>query len=210
MTGKDFDWIVKNRSHIIHYILIRSHVFARFSPNQKADVVEYYETMNYICSFCGDGANDVCALKRASVGISLSDLEASIAAPFTSNVPNISCVAALIKEGRAALVTTVGMFKFVAMYSFIQLITVCICYWRITNLSDLNYLFIDLVMLEVLTVTMSFTAAHNKISVHAPQNRLITARTFTSLFLQIGIAAGFQGLIYQLTISQPWFCSVTG
>ena len=210
MTGDQFDWIVKNRSDILNYILIRSHVFARFSPNQKADVVEYYETMNYICSFCGDGANDVCALKRASVGISLSNLEASIAAPFTSNVPNISCVTTLIKEGRAALVTTIGMFKYVALYSFIQLITVCICYWRISNLSDVEYLFIDLVLLEVLTVTMSFTAAHDKISIIAPQNRLITARTFISIFMQIGIAAAFQVIVYELTISQPWFCSITG
>jgi len=80
-------------------------------PDQKADVVEMYEAMNYVCSFCGDGANDVCALKMASVGISLSDLEASIAAPFTSTIPDISCVAELIKEGRTALVTTIGLFK---------------------------------------------------------------------------------------------------
>jgi len=33
---------------------------------------------------CGDGANDCNALKAADVGLSLSDSEASIAAPFTS------------------------------------------------------------------------------------------------------------------------------
>lgn len=33
---------------------------------------------------CGDGANDCLALTMADVGLSLSQAEASIAAPFTS------------------------------------------------------------------------------------------------------------------------------
>lgn len=37
------------------------------------------------------------ALKRAHSGISLSELEASVASPFTSSTPNISCVPNLIR-----------------------------------------------------------------------------------------------------------------
>lgn len=55
---------------------------------------------------CGDGANDCGALKQADSGISLSDTEASIAAPFTSRIQDVSCVVELIKEGRSALTTS--------------------------------------------------------------------------------------------------------
>jgi len=55
---------------------------------------------------CGDGANDCGALKIANVGISLSEAEASIAAPFTSKVQNISCVVSLLREGKASLTTS--------------------------------------------------------------------------------------------------------
>ena len=55
---------------------------------------------------CGDGANDCGALKTADVGISLSEAEASIAAPFTSRIQDISCVIKVFREGRAALITS--------------------------------------------------------------------------------------------------------
>jgi cation-transporting ATPase 13A2 len=55
---------------------------------------------------CGDGANDCAALKTADMGLSLSESEASIAAPFTSSVQDISSVVELLKEGRCALATS--------------------------------------------------------------------------------------------------------
>jgi cation-transporting ATPase 13A3/4/5 len=53
----------------------------------------------------GDGANDCGALKQADAGLSLSDAEASISAPFTSKILNISAEITLLRNGRAALVT---------------------------------------------------------------------------------------------------------
>jgi P-type E1-E2 ATPase len=68
------------------------------------------------------------ALKAAHIGISLSEAEASVAAPFTSRVANITCVLKLIQEGRCALVTSFGVFKYMALYSLIQFFTVLILY----------------------------------------------------------------------------------
>lgn len=68
---------------------------------------------------CGDGANDCGALKTADCGISLSEAEASIAAPFTSKIQNIECVAVLMQEGKASLTTSFQAFKFIELYSMI-------------------------------------------------------------------------------------------
>ena len=77
---------------------------------------------------CGDGANDCGALKTAHTGISLSEAEASVASPFTSKNPNIECVPTVIREGRAALTTSFGIFKYMACYSLTQFVSVLILY----------------------------------------------------------------------------------
>lgn len=67
------------------------------SPDEKHELVEKLQSIDYCCGFCGDGANDCGALKAADVGISLSEAEASVAAPFTSRVFDISCVPEVIR-----------------------------------------------------------------------------------------------------------------
>ena len=67
------------------------------APNQKQELIEALQELEYSVGMCGDGANDCGALKTAHAGISLSEAEASVASPFTSKIPNISCVSMLIK-----------------------------------------------------------------------------------------------------------------
>lgn len=90
------------------------------SPDDKALLVQnLQDKLKINCGMCGDGANDCSALKSAAVGISLSDAEASIAAPFTSKVQDISCVITLLIEGKAAIITSFQLFKFIELYSVI-------------------------------------------------------------------------------------------
>lgn len=93
-------------------MLVKTQIFARMSPDEKNEVVERLQALGYNVLMCGDGANDCAALKAADVGISLSEAEASVAAPFTSSTPDVGCVLEVIKEGRAALVTSFSCFKY--------------------------------------------------------------------------------------------------
>ena len=98
-------------------------VFARTKPNDKAKIVMAYQHMGKKVSMCGDGANDCGALKQADIGLSLSQAEASISAPFTSQVPNITSMVELIKECRAGLATNFTLFNVMAAYSLTQYTT---------------------------------------------------------------------------------------
>ncbi|CAJ0948319.1 unnamed protein product, partial [Ranitomeya imitator] len=69
------------------------------------------------------------ALKMAHAGISLSELEASVASPFTSKIPNIECVPLLIKEGRNSLVTSFSLFKFLTMFQLIGIVCMIFLFW---------------------------------------------------------------------------------
>ena len=81
----------------VEQILVQGKVFARMSPDEKHELVEKLQSIDYCCGFCGDGANDCGALKAADVGISLSEAEASVAAPFTSRVFDVRCVIEVIR-----------------------------------------------------------------------------------------------------------------
>ena len=195
LTGETFDIIREAEPILYTKILVCGQVFARMAPNQKATLVEDLKKLGYCVGMCGDGANDCGALKAAHVGISLSEAEASVASPFTSKTPDISCVPKLIAEGRAALVTSFTCFKYMALYSLVQFTSVLVLYSIRSNLSDYEFLYIDLGLVVPLVGTLVITKAYPSLSKERPPGRLFHPVFMFSVFSQIALQ-----LVFQLTV----------
>ena len=206
VTGDAFRWIIDyGSSEILQRMLVKGQVFARMSPDEKHELVEKLQSIDYTCGFCGDGANDCGALKAADVGVSLSEAEASVAAPFTSHVFDISCVPALIKEGRAALVTSFCCFKYMSLYSAIQFTSVSFLYASASNLGDFQFLFIDLALILPIAIFMGWTGAYPELSKKRPTASLVSRKILTPLLGQIVLCILIQLIAFETVQEQPWY-----
>ncbi|KAM9613606.1 putative cation-transporting ATPase 13A4 isoform 6-T7 [Morphnus guianensis] len=205
MSGKSYQIVAQHFRHLLPKLLLNGTVFARMSPGQKSSLVEEFQKLDYFVGMCGDGANDCGALKVAHAGISLSEQEASVASPFTSRTPSIACVPELIREGRAALVTSFCMFKYMALYSTIQYLGVLLLYWQLNAFGNYQFLFQDLAITTVIGVTMSFTGAYPKLVPYRPPSQLISPPLLLSVVLNILFSLSLQVFGFVVVQEQPWY-----
>ena len=154
-------------------------VYARVSPQQKSYIIESYNNNSKITLMCGDGTNDIGALKAAHIGVSVinnAELEdklrkldisnensmnvttngskkkekskisskdrmlramaelqeqendptviklgdASLASAFTARRTSIDSILTIIRQGRCTLVTTIQIYKILALNCLIS------------------------------------------------------------------------------------------
>jgi len=142
ITGKELEIIIdtnliQNKHEIFRFIKL----YCRVSPLQKDDIVKMLIKAGLNPSMCGDGSNDVGALKRAVIGVALLNSEekdknknkqpfnifsleddtsikggdVTAAAPFTAKSGSIKCIKNIFIQGRCTLVITFQMYKILAL-----------------------------------------------------------------------------------------------
>ncbi|KAK3922402.1 Manganese-transporting ATPase 13A1 [Frankliniella fusca] len=218
VTGEGLAYLCENHEKFWYSILPHIQVFARVAPKQKEMVIVGLKSLGFCTLMCGDGTNDVGALKHAHIGVAIltnaperlptkrdkdkrkRDIEgpdhtsherghgplersgpqrpgprqmtdprqaalnraqeqiqkllkeveemdqpqivklgdASIAAPFTSKLSSIQCICHIIKQGRCTLVTTLQMFKILALNALILAYSQSVLYVDGIKLSDMQ------------------------------------------------------------------------
>lgn len=71
ITGDALTYLKQNFNTFLNLIIPYIKVFARFAPKQKEFVVVQMKNLGYTALMCGDGTNDVGALKHADVGVAI-------------------------------------------------------------------------------------------------------------------------------------------
>ncbi|KAG9396998.1 Cation-transporting P-type ATPase [Carpediemonas membranifera] len=218
VTGSSFDRLLtmarKNdppRSvDFVDLVCARVAVFARMTPENKADAVRMLQKRTgVLTAMIGDGANDCNSLKAADVGISLSSSEASIAAPFTSTAGSIRAVIDVLRHGRCALVTSFQAFKYMALYSMIQFISVISLYRINTDLSNGEFIYIDLFLILPLAFSMSRAKPVDMLVKRTPPAKLVGGTILSSLLGQILIVLVLQVVLQVYVVHRPWYVEIS-
>ena len=183
---------------VLQVLCPRVTIFARVSPAQKETILRALNDAGLCTLMCGDGTNDVGALKAAHVGVSIvndpvleSRIEdaqgeaaggapvasaltpsgkkakgtsskervaramlemqaqemdptivklgdASIASPFTARRTSVDCVLTVLRQGRCTLVTTIQVFKVLALNCLVSAYMMSALYLRGLKQGDMQ------------------------------------------------------------------------
>jgi len=209
-TGQVFETLFPNSGvnisdPIYSEILTKCKVFARMKPNHKALLVEFLQKLDFTVAMVGDGANDCGALKQADVGLALSEAEASISSPFTAKDLRLWSLIELLKDARAGLSTSFQCFKFMALYSMIQFVTVIILYYRFCTLNDAQFFYIDFIIVCPIFVTMSMTEPYDDLANERPSDSLFSIKCLASVIGQICLQMFGQLIILETLIQSDFY-----
>ncbi|XP_013178033.1 PREDICTED: probable cation-transporting ATPase 13A3 [Papilio xuthus] len=210
LEGKTWAVIRAHYPEMMTTVIKKGMVFGRFGPEQKTQLVTALQEDGLVVGMCGDGANDCGALKAAHVGISLSEADASVAAPFTSKEQNIRCVKHLALEGRCALSTSFAIFKYMALYSLIQFFSILILYNYFSILGNNQFLYIDLVLTTLLALSLGRAAPGPVLTKQTPTVSLVALSSILPLLAQVLLVLLLQLASLYLLHAQPWYKSVQG
>jgi len=174
MTGKELDNFEAicnlkflNKHEIFQFIKL----YCRVNPVQKDDIVKNLIKSGRHPSMCGDGSNDVGALKRAVIGIALLNVEeteiqknqpfsilsfdddttiksgdVTAAAPFTSKSGSIKCIKNIFIQGRCTLVVTFQMFKILASNCLLSAYSLSVLALKGIKFSDFQSTYIGILV----------------------------------------------------------------
>ncbi len=107
--------------------VLRCTIFARVSPKQKLDLVDFYQQENNIVAMTGDGVNDAPALEKADIGVAMGRRGTQVAREAADMIlkdDSFSTIVAAIEEGRIIFGNIRQFILFLLTVSLSMILTV--------------------------------------------------------------------------------------
>lgn len=204
VTGAAFNYLRKMGE--LPKLLFHIRIFSRMTPVEKADCVAEMMAAGAVTGMCGDGGNDCGALRIAHVGVALSDTEASVVSPFTSQRKSIVSVLDVVREGRCSLKTSFGNLKFLMMYGMIGCGLRMTMYANAVFLPEYSFMFCDGLVLVGMSYAISLAKPLRTLGKHRPTASLVGATTILSMLGQELIHVLFLYFGVGMLFDASWYC----
>ncbi|CAO3596256.1 unnamed protein product [Absidia cylindrospora] len=202
VTGKAFQWLIDH--DLIRDYLMDIRVFARMTPNGKVQCIQLHMERG-ITAMTGDGGNDCGALRAAHVGIAMSDAEASIVSPFSTSVRSVKSCVELIRQGRAALATSITGYKYLILYGQVMMMLKIITFYFSISLSQNIWIAIDVLITVLLTWAVSQSRAADELAAQRPTAQLLGPQVMASAIGLVTINWLFVIGAFVMLFQQSWF-----
>jgi cation-transporting ATPase 13A3/4/5 len=207
VSGKAFSWLVGtykgSNPRLLRFVLAQIYVCGRMSPLHKIQLIEELKRLGLVVAMVGDSASDSGSLKAADVGLCVSHLSLSLASPLTA--ASVLALEDILKEGKATLAASFQCFKFMGLYSMVQLMSVLTLYLLKTNFSTLEFLYVDLFTVIPLTFVIGITKAYPVLTSDQPPGSIFSLAVGISIAGQCCIQMTFIALTYYALTIQSWY-----
>jgi cation-transporting ATPase 13A3/4/5 len=173
-------------------------------PEHKTLLIQCLKKQNKIVAMCGDGVNDVGALRSADVGISLGADQSSASAHFMSSGQDIKCLLKLLCEGKACVSNFLACYKFMLVLCLIKFISCNFLFQIDSILTNNQTILVDLFIILPNSVLISLTKPSTVLSEQRPL--YVKANQICITIISHGvIMLVFQIIVYGLMINQNWY-----
>ncbi|KAJ2955419.1 hypothetical protein NQZ79_g8580 [Umbelopsis isabellina] len=202
VTGKAFHWMVDH--DMIRKYLLDIRVFARMTPNGKVQCIQLHQERG-ITAMTGDGGNDCGALRAAHVGLAMSEAEASIVSPFSTSVRSVTSCVELIRQGRAALATSITGYKYLILYGQVMMMLKIFTFYFSLSMSQSVWIAVDACITVVLTWAVSQSKANPRLEGQRPTARILGPQIMASTIGLVIINWLFLIGAFAFLFQQPWY-----
>lgn len=143
---------------------------------------------------CGDGANDLIAIRSADVGIGINNSDASYAATFA--VANLLDIDYIIRDGKTTTANIVSMILYYEFISFLKITATLLLMIDTANLNEKMFMYLSFATTLVFAILLAMSHPSETVTPRVPNGNLLSAanhfRFWGSLIISsAGLTGGF-------------------